>query len=56
MMVAVILFLGVTYVILGLVAYPHVVGDSVPDKMCAAGPWWATYSRVYDDTGRKLCK
>lgn len=47
--------LGVMYLILGFVAYGHVRSDEKRERMAALSPWWAFYSDLYNDAGRKLC-
>jgi hypothetical protein len=55
LMVAAILVLGVIYLILGLVAFGHVGSDDKRERMAALSPWWAFYSDLYNESGRKLC-
>jgi hypothetical protein len=50
-----IFFLGIPYIVLAILAYKHFNGTG-SKKVLAAGPWWAFYSRDYDEKGKVFCK
>ncbi len=56
LMVAILFVLGVIYLALGLIAYAHTTSNSKSDKWLAISPWWASYSSIYDEFGKKLAK
>ncbi len=45
---------GLIYLGLGLAAYDNVGTENTNDKLGAAGPWWAFYSDVYNEMGRRF--
>jgi hypothetical protein len=55
-MIVILFVLGFIYLILGLIAYAHTTSNSKSDKWLAISPWWASYSSIYDEFGKKLAK
>ncbi len=47
---------GVVYIVLGLIAYKHVMSEDKQDRMGALSPWWAFYDDLFNDAGKRLCK